>query len=97
MYITFSESITLPILSPIYTRSFVHLLHCAIQMSSGSSRGKGVGNERRKDGGKLPPMCFDGPLGPDFFEETVFNFPVQSKRDFNKEVRLRSYDIRREN
>jgi hypothetical protein len=50
-------------------------------MSSGSSRGKGVGNERRKDGGKLPPMCFDGSLGPDFFEDAVFNFPVQSKRD----------------
>jgi hypothetical protein len=59
-------------------------------MYSGSSRGKGVGNERRKDGGKLPPMCFEGPLGPDFFlkrqlfEEVVFNFP------------LRSYDNRRE-
>jgi hypothetical protein len=47
-------------------------------MSSRSSRGKGVGNERRKDGGKLPPMCFDDPLGPDFFKDTVFNFPVQS-------------------
>jgi hypothetical protein len=47
-------------------------------MSSGSSRGKGVRNERRNDGGKLPPMCFDGPLGLDFFEDTVFNFPVQS-------------------
>jgi hypothetical protein len=41
-------------------------------------------------------MCFDGPLGPDFFEEAGFNFPVQSKRDFNKEVRLTSYDNRRE-
>jgi hypothetical protein len=31
-----------------------------------------------------------------FFEEAVFNFPVQSKKDFNKDVRLRSYDNRRE-
>jgi hypothetical protein len=31
-----------------------------------------------------------------FFEEAVFNFLVQSKRDFNKEVRLKSYDNRRE-
>jgi hypothetical protein len=53
-------------------------------MASGSSRGKGAGNERRKDGGKLPPMCFDGPLGPDFFEEAVFNFPVQSKKRFQQ-------------
>jgi hypothetical protein len=65
-------------------------------MASGSSRGKGVGNERRKDGGKLPPMCFDGPLVQIFFEKTIFNFPVQSKKDFNKEVRLRSYNNRRE-
>jgi hypothetical protein len=54
-------------------------------MASGSSRGKGAVNERRKDGGKLTPMCFDDPLGPVFFEEAVFNFPVQSKKDFNKE------------
>jgi hypothetical protein len=65
-------------------------------MASGSPRGKGVGNDRQKDGGKLPPMCFDGPLGPNFFEEAVFNFLVQSKKYFNKEVRLRSYDNRRE-
>jgi hypothetical protein len=35
-------------------------------MASGSSRGKGAVNERRKDGGKLTPMCFDGPLGLDW-------------------------------
>jgi hypothetical protein len=95
-----SEFITLSLLSSrlssIYTQSFIYLLHSTIDMSSGSSRGKGVGNDRRKDGGKLPPICFDGPLGPDYFEEAVFNFPVQSKRDFNKEVRLRSYDNKRE-
>jgi hypothetical protein len=33
------------------------LLHFAIDISSGSSRGKGVGNERQKDGGKLPLIC----------------------------------------
>jgi hypothetical protein len=30
-----------------------------------------------------------------FFEEAVFNFPVQGKKYFNKEVRLRSYNNRR--
>jgi hypothetical protein len=38
----------------------------------------------------------NSPLGPDYFEEAVFYFLVQSKRDFNKEVRLRSYDNKRE-
>jgi hypothetical protein len=43
-------------------------------MASGSSRGKGAGNERRKDGGKLPPLCFDGPLGPDFLKRQFLTF-----------------------
>ena len=79
----------------IYPLAYICTILCTFAslcntMASGSSRGKGAVNERRKDGGKLTPMCFDGPLGPDFFEEAVFNFPVQSKKDFNKEVRLRS-------
>jgi hypothetical protein len=43
-------------------------------MASGSSRGKGAGNERPKDGGKLPPLCFDGPLGPDFLKRQFLTF-----------------------
>jgi hypothetical protein len=43
-----------------------------------------------------PLICFDGPLVTDCFEEALFNFLVQSKIDFNKEVRLRSYDNKRE-
>jgi hypothetical protein len=45
---------------------------------------------------KGPPICYDGPLGPNYFEEAAYEFLVQSKRDFNKKVRLRSYDNRRE-
>jgi hypothetical protein len=57
-------------------------------MSSGSSRGKGVGNERRKDGGKLPPICFDGPLGQDFFEESVLTFQFKVKEISTKRLDL---------
>jgi hypothetical protein len=46
--------------------------------------------------GKGPPICYDGPLGPNYFEEAAYEFPVQSKSDFNKKVQLRSYDNRRE-
>jgi hypothetical protein len=48
-------------------------------MSSRSSRGKGVGNERRKDGGKLPPICFDGPLGPVFLKRLFLTFQFKVK------------------
>jgi hypothetical protein len=50
------------------------------------TEGKGLGNERGKARRKLPPICSDGPLGLDFFEEVAYNFLVQSKRDFNTEV-----------
>jgi hypothetical protein len=46
--------------------------------------------------GKGPPICYDGPLGPNYFEEASDEFLVQSKSDFNKKVRLKSYDNRRE-
>jgi hypothetical protein len=65
-------------------------------MSSGSSQGKGSKNEREKCVGKGPPIGYDGPLGPNYFEDAAYEFSVQSKRDFNKEVRLRSYDNKRE-
>jgi hypothetical protein len=35
---------------------------------------------------KGPPICYDGPLGPNYFEEVAYEFPVQSKSDFNKKV-----------
>lgn len=34
----------------------MHLLHCAIEMSSSVSRGKGSGSERGKGVGKGPPV-----------------------------------------
>jgi hypothetical protein len=58
-------------------------------MASGSSRGKGAGNERRKDGGKLTPMCFDGPLGPDFFLKRRFlTFQFKVKKISTKRLDL---------
>jgi hypothetical protein len=55
-------------------------------MSLGSSQGKGLGNGRAKGVGK----------GAYYFEETSYEFSIQSKRDFNKEVQLRSYNNRRQ-
>ena len=46
--------------------------------------------------GKGPPVLSEGSLGPDFFGEALFEFPVQSKSDFTKDNPLRSYDNRRE-
>jgi hypothetical protein len=66
------------------------------KMSSESSRERGSRNERAKGVGKGPPICYDGPLGPNYFEEAAYEFPVQIKNDFNKEVRLWYYDKRRE-
>ena len=42
---------------------------------------------------KGPPVVWDGPLGPDFFPEPIFEFPAQNKREFNRE---RQYDNRKE-
>jgi hypothetical protein len=57
-------------------------------MASGSSRGKGAGNERRKDGGKLTPMCFDGPLGPDFLKRRFLTFQFKVKKISTKRLDL---------
>lgn len=62
----------------------------AAKMSLGSSRGKGSRNERANSVGKGPPIGYDGLLGPNYFEEAAYEFLVQSKSDFKKEVRLRS-------
>ena len=58
-------------------------------MSRGSSRGRGKG--------KGTTIRWEGPLGPDFFEEALYErFPVESKSDFTKETPLRGYDERKE-
>jgi len=62
-------------------------------MSRGSSRGKGKG----KSGTKGTPFLWEGSLGPEDFEEAVYDrFPLESKYDFTKEAPLRGYDDRKE-
>ena len=62
----------------------------------GSSSGKCVGKGRGKGGGKGPPILWDGSLGPDFFDEPLDEFPLESKSDFTNEAPLRGYDNRKE-
>jgi hypothetical protein len=38
-----------------------------------------------KRGRKGPPIVWKGSLGPDEFEEAVYEFPVQGKSDFTHE------------
>ena len=58
-------------------------------MSRGSSRGRVKG--------KGTTIRWEGPLGPYFFEEALYErFPVKSKSDFTKEASLRGYDERKE-
>ena len=65
-------------------------------MSGGSSSGKGWGFGRGKGATKGSPFVWDGSLGPEYFGEAVFEFPVESKSDFTKDTPLRGYDNRRE-
>jgi len=60
----------------------------------GSLSGKGVGRGRGKGGRKGPPILWDGSLVPDFFDEPLDEFPLESKSDFNCECPLRGYDSR---
>ena len=62
----------------------------------GSLGGKGVGSARGKGGKKGGPIVWEGSLGPEFYDEPVFEFPLESKRDFNHECPLRGYDSRKE-
>jgi hypothetical protein len=39
---------------------------------------------------------WEGSRGPDFFQEVVYEFPVESKSDFTNETPLRGYDNRKE-
>ena len=58
-------------------------------MSGGSSRGRGKG--------KKTIWGWEGPLGPNFFEEALYErFLVEGKSDFTKETPLRGYDERKE-
>ena len=52
-----------------------------------------MGEERGDEGNS---HCVGGSLGPDFFEEPVYQFPSKSKSDFTKECPLRGYDNRKE-
>jgi hypothetical protein len=58
-------------------------------MFGGSSRGKGKGT-------KGTPITWEGSLGPEDFDEPVYHFLVETKRDFTKECLLRGYDNRKE-
>ncbi|CAN6314808.1 unnamed protein product [Urochloa humidicola] len=67
-------------------------------MSGGSSSGKGFGYGKGKGKGarKGPPIVWEGDLGPEYFGEAVWEFPVESKSDFPKDKSLRQYDNRKE-
>ena len=67
-----------------------------VHMSGGSSSAKGFGRESRNGGRKGPPIVWDGPVGPEFFGEAVYEFPVECKSDFSNDNPLRGYDNRRE-
>ena len=64
-------------------------------MSGGSSREKGFGSGREKGGTKGTPIVWEGSLGPNFFQELMYQFPPESKSDFTKECPLRGYDNRK--
>jgi hypothetical protein len=59
-------------------------------MSGGSSRGKGTGRT------KGTPIVWEGSLGLKDFDEPVYHFSIETKRDFTKECPLRGYDNRKE-
>ena len=54
------------------------------------------GSSRERGKGKRTTIRWEGPLGPDFFEEALYErFSVESKSDFTKEAPLRGYDERK--
>ena len=69
-----------------------------VNMSGGSSSAKSFGRGSGKGGRKGPPIVWeDGPtVGPEFFGEAVYEFPVECKSDFTIDSPLRGYDYRRE-
>ena len=50
----------------------------------GSLGGKGVGSARGKGGKKGGPIVWEGSLGPELYDEPVFEFSLESKSDFNR-------------
>ena len=56
--------------------------------SGGSSSGKGFGFGRGKGARKGPPIVWAGSIGPGFFSEAVYEFPVESRSDFTKDSPL---------
>ena len=69
-----------------------------VDMSGRSYSAKGFGRGSGKGGRKGPPIVWDdGPtVGPEFFGEAVYKFPVECKSNFTKNSPLRGYDHRRE-
>ena len=56
-------------------------------MSEGGSSGKNYyGFVKGKWGRKGDPIIWEGPLGPDFFPEPVFEFPPQHKSEFTNKL-----------
>ena len=62
-----------------------------VNMSGGPSSAKSFGRGSGKEGRKGPPIVWeDGPtVGPEFFGEAVYEFPVECKFDFTKNSPLR--------
>ena len=67
-----------------------------IDMSGGSSSGKGFGRGSEKGERKGAPIVWDGPIGPNFFGEAVYKFPAECKSAFSDNNLLRGYDNRKE-
>jgi hypothetical protein len=66
-------------------------------MSAGSSRGKGCGGGKGKEGMKGEPVLWEGSIGPNIFEEALYErFPIESKSDFNRDAPLRGYNDHKE-
>ena len=63
-------------------------------MFGGSSKEKGVGASREKEGrkGKRTPFTYEGSLDPDFWEEAIDQFSLEGKSDFAREAPLKGYD-----
>ena len=62
-----------------------------VNMSGGSSSAKGFGRGSGKEGRKGPPIVWEDipTVGPEFFGEAVYEFPVECKSDFTKNSPLR--------
>jgi hypothetical protein len=57
---------------------------------------KGFQHWERKGGKEGTSHRVGGSVGPDFYPEAVFEFPVESRSEFTNENPLRGYDNRKE-